>query len=174
MSARVRLREPTADDVPMLNLWDSTPEFRGEFNDFGSPPRDHSDRVEKGFIGESHGTLIIETLDGTAVGTVDWRPAAYGPPPESLAAQLGITLAPEARGKGYGPEALRLIAEYLFDNTKVNRVEGSCDVENLASQRALSKAGYRYEGTARGAQFRHGAYHDLMLYGLVRGDLQRV
>jgi len=170
MNGRIRLREPTAEDVPLLNLWDSTPDFRGEFNDFGLPPRDHSDRVEKGFVGETAGTLIIETLEGVAVGTVDWRPAVYGPPPESIAAQLGITLAPEARGKGYGPEALRLVAKYLFANTRANRIEGSCDVENVASQKALTKAGYRYEGIARGAQFRHGAYHDLILYGLVRGD----
>jgi RimJ/RimL family protein N-acetyltransferase len=52
----------------------------------------------------------------------------------------------------------------------VNRVEASCDVENTASQRALQKAGFRREGIARGAQFRAGAYHDLLLFGWVRGD----
>ena len=96
----VRLREPTAADVPLLDLWDSTPVFRGEFNDFGLPAKSHADRVEKGFIDDMHGTLIIEAEDGTPVGTIDWRPAMYGPPPDSQAHQLGITLAPEARGKG--------------------------------------------------------------------------
>jgi RimJ/RimL family protein N-acetyltransferase len=62
------------------------------------------------------------------------------------------------------------VVEYLFATTDVNRVEASCDVENTASQRALQKAGFRREGIARGAQFRAGAYHDLLLFGWVRGD----
>ena len=49
-------------------------------------------------------------------------------------------------------------------------MEASCDVENVASQRALAKAGFLYEGVARGAQFRAGTHHDLMLYGITRAD----
>ncbi len=94
----------------------------------------------------------------------------YGPPPESMAFQFGISLAPEARGKGYGPVAMRLAAEYLFENTSVNRVEGSCDSENVPSQRAMLKAGYTYEGTLRKAQWRRGAYHDLMYFSRLRGE----
>lgn len=166
----VRLREPTAADVPLLDAWSASLEFRGEFNDFGLPPKSAAEAAEKGFIDEMHGTLIVETEDGTPVGSIDWRPAMYGPPPESMAFQLGISLAPESRGKGYGSEALCLIAEYLFANTAVNRIEGSCDVENIASQRALSKAGFSYEGVARGSQFRAGKYHDLVLFGKLRED----
>jgi len=94
----------------------------------------------------------------------------YGAPPESIARQLGITLAPQARGQGYGPEALRLVVTFLFETTGTNRIEASCDVENLASQRALEKAGFRFEGIARGAQHRAGTYHDLRLYAVLRGD----
>ena len=171
MSANVRLRAPAAADVPMLDAWDASLAFKGEFNDFGQPPKSNAERVENGFIDGQHGTLIVETEAGEPIGTVDWRPAMYGPPPDSLAYQLGISLAPEARGKGYGAAALRAVVEYLFATTDVNRVEASCDVENTASQRALQKAGFRREGIARGAQFRAGAYHDLLLFGWVRGDM---
>ena len=166
----VRLREPTVEDVPLLDRWERDPAFRGEFNDFGLPPGNVAERAEKGFIDENHGTLIVETDEGTPLGTVDWRPMMYGPPPASRAWQLGISLAPEARGQGYGPEALRAVAEYLFAHTDANRVEGSCDIENIASRRALAKAGFWYEGIARGSQFRAGAYHHLMLFGRLRDD----
>ena len=166
----VRLREPTAEDVPLLDLWDSTPEYRGEFNDFGLPRTPHEEQLAKGFIDAMHGKLIVEDETGRPIGTVDWRPAMYGPPPESTAWQLGISLAPEARGKGHGSEALREVCRYLFEHTTANRVEGSCDIENVASQRALLKAGFTLEGTNRGAQFRAGAYHDLMLYSKLRGE----
>ena len=42
------------------------------------------------------------------------------------------------------------------------------DVENLAEQRALEKAGYHRDGVLLGAQFRAGAYHDLVVYSVVR------
>ena len=167
----IRIRIPTAEDVPLLDGWSRSPEFRGEFNDFGLPPRSHAEKAETGFIDEMSGTVIVETDESVPIGSIDWRPAMYGPPPESRAYQLGISLAPEARGKGYGSEALRLIARYLFEHTSVNRVEGSCDVENIASQRALTKAGFSYEGVARGSQFRAGKYHDLVLFGVLRGEV---
>ncbi len=171
MADVVYLREPTNDDLPLLDEWGRSLEFRGEFNDFGLPYKPAAERYEKGFIGEQNGTLLIcETESGEAVGTIDWRPSMYGPPPESMAFQFGISLTPESRGKGYGPVAIRLVADYLFEHTEVNRVEGSCDSENVASQRAMLKAGYSYEGTLRKAQWRHGAYHDLMYFSRLRGE----
>jgi RimJ/RimL family protein N-acetyltransferase len=94
----------------------------------------------------------------------------YGPPPDSRAWQLGISLLPAARGHGYGAEVLRQVADYLFANTDANRVEGSTDIENVASQRALEKARFTREGVNRAAQFRAGAYHDLVLYSRLRDD----
>lgn len=171
MADSVYLREPTTDDLPLLDEWDQSLEFRGEFNDFGLPHRPAAEKYEKGFIGEQNGTLLIcETATNRPVGTIDWRPSMYGPPPESMAFQFGISLAPEARGKGYGPIAMRLVADYLFEHTKVNRVEGSCDSENVPSQRAMVKAGFTYEGTIRKAQWRRGAYHDLMYFSRLRGE----
>lgn len=171
MADLVVLREPTADDVPLLDAWNHSLEFRGEFNDFGLPPKSAAEQLEKGFISETNGTLLIcEVATGTPVGSIDWRPSMYGPPPESIAFQFGISLAPEARGKGYGPVAMRLLADYLFEHTSVNRVEGSCDSENIPSQRAMLKAGYTYEGTIRKAQWRRGAYHDLMYFSRLRGE----
>ncbi|MBK7329756.1 MAG: hypothetical protein IPI85_11935 [Dehalococcoidia bacterium] len=75
MSTTVRLREPTKGDVPLLDAWNASLAFRGEFNDFGLPPRSAAEAAEKGFIDDQHGTLIVEA-DGTPVGTIDWRPAS--------------------------------------------------------------------------------------------------
>jgi RimJ/RimL family protein N-acetyltransferase len=94
----------------------------------------------------------------------------YGPSPTSDAYQIGIELAPEARGRGFGAEAQRLLADYLLASTAVNRVEASTDADNVAEQRSLDKAGYVREGTMRGAQFRGGRYHDLVYYSRIRSD----
>ena len=52
----------------------------------------------------------------------------------------------------------------------MNRVEAHTDVENIAEQRALAKAGFTREGTTRGAQWRDGDYHDGYLYSILRAD----
>ncbi len=77
---------------------------------------------------------------------------------------------PRHAGQGLGTEAQRLLAEFLFATYDLNRVEASTDVENLPEQRSLEKAGFVREGIQRGAQFRAGAYHDLVTYSRLRDD----
>jgi RimJ/RimL family protein N-acetyltransferase len=74
------------------------------------------------------------------------------------------------RGRGHGAEAQRQLAAYLFAHIRVERLEASTDVDNLAEQRALERAGFAREGILRSAQFRDGAFHDLVLYSRLRGD----
>jgi RimJ/RimL family protein N-acetyltransferase len=84
---------------------------------------------------------------------------------------IGIWLRPEHRGRGLGRQAQRQLAELFFAHTTVHRVEAHTDVENVAEQRALEAAGFTREGITRGAQWRDGAYHDGILYAVLRTDL---
>ncbi|MEO6713505.1 MAG: GNAT family protein, partial [Mycobacteriales bacterium] len=59
---------------------------------------------------------------------------------------------------------------HLFATTDVFRIEASTDVENVAEQRSLERAGFTREGVLRRAQFRSGAYHDIVLYSRLRTD----
>ena len=169
---RVRLRDVTLADADLLEAWD-TLEARGVFNDFGMPtslaPRE---AMAAGPLRNDHnGMLIVELVaDGTPIGSVGWHKVLNGPNPESAAWNIGISLVPEARGQGYGTEAQRQVAGYLFETTSINRVEASTDIENLGEQRSLEKAGFVREGVQRGAQFRAGAHHDLIVYSRLRDD----
>lgn len=169
---RVRLRDVTPADAQLLEAW-NTPEGQGEFNDFGLPPRAAPrDALAEGPLRDDHnGQLIVELVaDGTPIGTVSWHRVMNGPNPESAGWNMGIALVPEARGHGYGSEAQRQLSDYLFTTTSSNRVEASTDVDNLAEQRSLERAGFSREGVQRGAQFRAGAYHDLVVYSRLRDD----
>jgi RimJ/RimL family protein N-acetyltransferase len=169
---RVRLRDVTLADADLIDSWES-PAIRGEFNDFGEAPRPiHRDVLAAGPLrNDYNGLLVIELVaDGTVIGTLGWHRVMYGPNQESAAWNIGISLIPEARGRGYGTEAQRQAAAYLFETTPVNRVEASTDVENLPEQRSLQKAGYRREGVMRGSQFRAGGFHDLIVYSRLRDD----
>jgi RimJ/RimL family protein N-acetyltransferase len=168
----VRLRDVTLADADVLDRWNQEVE-PGSFNDFG--PREPIAR-EPLTLGplrnDRNGMLIIERIaDGEPVGTIGWRRVAvYGPSPGSDAWQIGIELIASARGMGLGTEAQRLVADYLFASTDLNRVEASTDVDNLPEQRSLEKAGYAREGVLRRAQLRRGTLHDLAYYSRLRND----
>lgn len=166
---RVRLRRATVADAGLLELWQGV-EYRGRFNDFGQPFRPVTEAIrESGLIGEQGGTLMVESVgDGVPIGSVSWRSVRYGPSPESAAWNIGISLIPEARGHGLGSEAQRLLADHLFATTPVHRIEAGTDIENEVEQRALVKAGFAREGVLRGAQYRAGDWHDLVVYARVR------
>ena len=169
---RVRLRDVTLDDADQLDAWSADP---SPFNDFGGlrGPVDREALAAGPMRNENNGLLIVELIEGAqAIGTVSWHRVGYGPPGGSDAWNIGIELAPEARGHGHGVEAQALVARYLFEHTPMNRVEAQTDVDNVAEQRALEKAGFTREGVARGSQFRAGAYHDLVCYSILRGEVE--
>jgi RimJ/RimL family protein N-acetyltransferase len=83
---------------------------------------------------------------------------------------VGIALLPQARGRGYGSHAQRLLARYLFAHTQAHRLEAVTEVDNLAEQRALEKAGFIREGIMRGCGWRDGAWRDGVTYSLLRTD----
>ena len=172
-TAGVRLRDITLEDADMLDAWSADERDKGGFNDFGAEPNlMDRDALAKGpYRNERNGMLIIERVaDGAPIGTVGWHRVSYGPNPESGVWNFGIDLIPEARGQGHGSEAQRLLADWLFEHTEANRVEASTDLDNIAEQRALEKAGYTREGIARGAQFRAGRHRDLVTYARLRTD----
>ena len=168
---RLRLRFVARDEAPLLERLYAFE--AGGFNDFGLGLRSIPD--DQWTDGElrtpQRATLFIEDVDGGDIlGTISYHRVTYGPNEQSGAWMLGIELLPEARGRGIGSEAQRVLADWLFATTDANRVEASTDVENIAEARALEKAGFRREGVNRGAQFRAGGYHDLVLYARLRSD----
>jgi RimJ/RimL family protein N-acetyltransferase len=165
MAAGAYLREATEADGPMLKLWSGTG-FTGKFNDLG--PLDE-DSMQAAL--QNHRLIVCRSKDDRPIGEVTWNPVRYGPNRRSRAWNIGINLIPAARGRGFGVATQRRLVERLFARGDVHRIEASTDVENVAEQRALSKAGFKREGVIRGAQFRAGRWHDLVLYGCVREDL---
>lgn len=169
---KVDLRPVIAADIYLLETWSNDPAVKSEYNTFGlqSSGRIRRTFAETGLLSDGSGTLVVVAKNGEIAGDVTFRHVAHGPWESSRAYQIGITLAPMHRGKGYGTEAQRLLATYLFATYPIERVEAETDVTNVGEQRSLAQAGFTHEGTLRRAQFRNGAWHDLMLYSKLRGE----
>jgi RimJ/RimL family protein N-acetyltransferase len=118
----------------------------------------------------THDRWIVEETDErgavTVVGDLSAHGVWHGPTAGSRAVSIGISLVEGARGRGVGSTAQRLLAEELHASGVV-RVEASTDVENVAEQRALNKAGFTMEGVLRSAQERQDGRHDLQLWSHV-------
>jgi RimJ/RimL family protein N-acetyltransferase len=169
----VRLRDVTLADADLFDEIRRREMSGGGFNDFGLEPAPvDREALERGPLRDDRqGMMLIERVDDDQViGTIGWHRVRYGPNPESDAWMFGIDLIPEARGQGHGTQAQQMLAAFLFDTTDLNRVEASTDVDNVAEQRSLEKAGFTREGVNRQAQFRGGTYHDLVMYARLRSD----
>ena len=115
-------------------------------------------------------SIRVENERGELIGEVGWMAVQHGPSRACRALNIGIGLLPEARGHGYGTLAQAALATYLFDHTLVERLEASTDIENIAEQRALERAGFHREGVMRHAQFRNGQWRDAVMYSRLRSD----
>ncbi len=168
----VDLRPIAASDLDSLEAWMAEPEYAGEFNTFGLRPAGAFRRgfAEHGYLADDHGLLLIVTKSGDFAGDIQYRRVSYGPESGNHAYELGITVAAAQRGRGYGAEAQRLLAAYLFATDPIARVQASTDIANIGEQRALERAGFTREGVLRRAQFRAGDWHDLVLYSKLRGE----
>jgi RimJ/RimL family protein N-acetyltransferase len=122
-----------------------------------------------GFLGADGGKLVVEEeWHADRDGLLARR--GQGPPPGSRSWNLGITFLPEWRGKGLAAPAQRLLCEYLFAATAVERIEAITDVENRPERRALLRAAFTEEGVLRRAQFRGDQWRDMALYSRLRGE----
>ena len=166
------LRPVVEADVEMLEQQHTGPDAAGEMSWFGfrEPGRLARRVAAHDTIASDRGMLAVIDDAGVLVGEVSWHQASNGLPPNGHCWNIGIWIAPEHRGKGFGSEAQRLVAAYLFEHTYYERVEASTEADNVAEQRALEKAGFTREGVLRRACFRGGAWRDMVMYSKLREE----
>ena len=175
MTEIVRIRPVAEAELDLLELLFEDPDEASEYGFFGhrNPGGLHREFAEKGFISADRGRLAVALggagKTGEFIGEVSWHRVQTGP--TSFSWNIGIGLLARARGQGHGTRAQRLLAEYLFAHTQVNRIAADTEVSNLAEQRSLAKAGFTREGTLRGACFRGGRWRDMASYSILRADV---
>jgi RimJ/RimL family protein N-acetyltransferase len=168
----VSLRPLTAADLERAERVANDPEYNGPFGTFAlAADGDVRRRFDlDGYLNHDQGRLIVADASGATVGVVSYIAVFHGPPPSNRVYNIGIDIDPSHRRRGYGAAAQALLARYLFETYTIERVEASTDVENVAEQRALERAGFTREGILRHGQWRAGAWRDVSLYSKLRGE----
>jgi ribosomal-protein-alanine N-acetyltransferase len=160
----VNLRVMEKEEIPMYLEWLNNPEFMGEYQ---LPTQWSRTELEKAFETSPFEPkiFIIEKKDGSKIGFIMQYNSYLG---LGKLLEIGYSLLPSERGKGYCTEATQLMMDYLFLSMDVSRVQATISIRNKASERVLEKTGFSREGTIR--KTARGARRDAYLYSILREE----
>ncbi|KAL9440397.1 hypothetical protein AB3S75_019124 [Citrus x aurantiifolia] len=84
---------------------------------------------------------------------------------------LGYVVASKYWGKGIATRAVKMVTSIIFDEwPHLQRLEATVDVDNLASQKVLQKAGFKREGVLRKYITLKGKATDVVMFSLLSTD----
>ena len=163
----VNLRVMEKDDLPLFAEWVNKPEVFGEYNPLHQMSKTE---VEKMLDNPSDiSPFIIEKKDGSKIGfIVHFHVLHLGTGTKQL--EIGYSLVPSERGKGFCSEAVKIMVDYLFLSKDIMRIQAQTDQRNAASQKVLEKAGFKKEGTLRKNFFMRGELRDCYIYSILREE----
>lgn len=166
---RLRAREP--EDEPPLFRWFNDPEVTE--NLVIRYPLTHAG--ERAFIASSspvgffNARFAVETIaEGRLIGGVDLTPASA----EHRSAGLGIAIGEkELWDHGYGTDTMRTVCRFGFEEMNLHRIELTVYAPNERAQRVYEKVGFKVEARLRDGRFKLGRYQDVLVMGLLEGEL---
>ena len=127
-------------------------------------------RTEAEKIFESPNELkpfMIEKKDGSKIGVISHFYVLHV---AGKQLEIGYSLVPSERGKGYCTEAVKIMVDYLFLSRDTMRIQAQTDPRNVASQKVLEKVGFKREGTLRKSFFIRGELRDAYIYSILREE----
>jgi len=165
---RVRLRGVRDEDLPRLARWEMDPARMATLSNWVVPPSEAAakERIARWCANDKDNAgFAIETLADppVLVGNIH----LLGARPKDRCATLGIALAREHIGRGYGTDATRVIVDYAFREMGLHRIQLAVAPFNRAGIRAYEKAGFVEEGRHRDAVWHDGRWYDKVLMSLL-------
>jgi RimJ/RimL family protein N-acetyltransferase len=128
----------------------------------------HGEREALAALSKEHNYAIVERSSGELLGNCGLMEIDH----LHRTAEIGIFIGEDAmRGKGYGSEALRLLADYAFNVLNINNLmlrTYDYNGRGLSSYRSI---GFKEIGRRRQAHFYGGIYHDIIYMDLLASDL---
>jgi RimJ/RimL family protein N-acetyltransferase len=119
--------------------------------------------ADDGEASERAASFVVD-VDGEAVGNA----SLFDFDMFAGHAEAGISLLPEARGRGVGTEAMRLLVEFGFVRRNLRRIHLQAIASNGGALRSYEKAGFVVEGRLRGHAWVRGRYEDIVLMAILR------
>lgn len=111
----------------------------------------------------NNGTQMAIRLHSCIVGIVGYRQIDW----RIRRTSLGYWLAREFQGSGVVTMACNTLVTHAFNDTRLNRVEIRCAVENYKSRAIPQRLGFRQDGVVRDAEWLYDHFVDHIVYRIL-------
>ncbi|WP_147105053.1 GNAT family N-acetyltransferase [Tateyamaria sp. syn59] len=170
---RVLLRGTQPTDVDARFALGNTPDIIKMFGGDPSQVRDITREAAEAWVqaqeAEPYGWII--EASGALLGSVRLHTVNHADKRAQIA--IGI-LDPNALGKGFGTEAMQVLATHAFDQMGLHRLGCRVLEFNARATAAYEKVGFKVEGREREAALIGTDWHDDLIMGLLDRDLVRL
>jgi aminoglycoside 6'-N-acetyltransferase len=157
---RVVLRTGTESDVPRLGAISREPEVMQWWGGLSD------EEIREQFVDSPLG-FVVE-VGGEVVGAIQYSEEED---PMYRHAGMDIFLSAAGQGRGYGTEAVRVLARYLLFERGHHRLTIDPAATNEAAIRTYEKVGFRKVGVMRDYERGpDGTWHDGLLMDLLRNE----
>lgn len=158
----VRLRAIRSEDSELLFAWVNDPEvarFSAPYRPVHGPSHEQWLRSVSGDT--TREAFAIESLANSAlVGVVQLIDIH----PVHRSAEMRIRIGEvDARGRGYGSDALRLLLDHAWQDLGLQRVHATVFENNARARKAYGHVGFEEEGRLRRAAFIYGTWCDVIV-----------
>jgi RimJ/RimL family protein N-acetyltransferase len=168
---RLVLRRFEASDLEAFHAYHSLPET-ARF--LPGPAKSYTKSMESvgkyaNFVFDKEGDWVCLAVEGGGspglVGEVvlKWLPGRGQ-------AEIGWTLAPEVRGKGYGAEAADAVLKLGFEELGMHRIEAKLDALNTASAALCERLGMRSEARLVDKWHYKGQWATELVYAILEAE----
>lgn len=169
----VRLRPITRADLDALRRWADD----AAITRFWASPQPlvierqfEADLDGRFAIFDTAGYFIIENPIGEAIGRIEFERLSV----RERSAEVMILIGErEARGRGYGVDAMVALLGYLFRQRNLHRVSLTVLSDNHAAIRSYQKVGFVTEGTLRQDLFFDGKRHDQLAMSILDDEFEQ-
>lgn len=157
-------------DAPQLAIFANNKLIADNLRDTFPYPytiKDANNYIQAAIKDDPSARLFAIDLNGLAIGSIG---AIFKDDVYRKNAEIGYWLAEEYWGKGIATASISLIVRYIFDNFDIIRIYAEAYADNIASHRALEKAGFRKEGIFRKNIIKNNRIKDSLIYALLRDE----
>jgi RimJ/RimL family protein N-acetyltransferase len=169
----VRLRPIAREDLESLRRWMDDSEVMRFWVD--PEPLVSEQSFESDLHGrfaqfDSAGYFIIEDPTGSAIGRIEFERLSLLERSTEVMILIGEN---DARGKGYGTDAMTTLLRYLFYQRDLHRVSLTVLSENIPAIKSYERVGFVKEGTLREDIYFDGKTHDQFIMSILRDEFDQ-
>ena len=167
---KVILRALEATDAERCHAWINDPEVI-QFLHMRYPV---SLLAEEGWVSRERDplkelSLAVETTEGVHIGNCGLSGAGS----VERAATLGIVIGDKQYwGQGYGTDTVLTLCGFGFNEMNLHRISLHVYESNPRAIACYEKCGFQREARLRQAFFRKGAYHDILVMGILEDEFR--